>query len=131
MEWAIVKTIAGFMNGHGGTLVVGVDDDGRAIGLEQDYPHLKKSDRDGWELWLTDLLTTCLGKAAAAEVEVSITDHEGVDVARLDVGPAVAPVFAVPIKGEKHERFLVRINNSTQELVGSEALAYQQRRWPG
>ena len=131
MEWAIVKTIAGFMNGHGGTLVVGVDDDGRAIGLEQDYPHLKKPDRDGWELWLTDLLTTCLGKAAAAEVEVSITDHDGVDVARLDVGPAVAPVFAVPLKGEKHERFLVRINNSTQELVGSEALAYQQRRWPG
>jgi predicted HTH transcriptional regulator len=37
MEWSVVRTVAGFMNGHGGTLVVGVDDGGQPVGLEEDY----------------------------------------------------------------------------------------------
>jgi hypothetical protein len=130
IEWSVVKTIAGFMNGHGGTLVVGVDDDGQPVGLEEDYPFLKKADRDGWELWLTDLLANTLGKVAAAEVEIGFAELGGRDIARLDIGPAVRPVFATPTKGEKREQFLVRINNSTQELVGRDAHDYQQRRWP-
>jgi hypothetical protein len=109
---------------------VGVDDGGQPVGLQEDYPFLKKRDRDGWELWLTDLLSSTLGKVAAAEVEISFAELDGHDVARLDIGPAVAPVFATPLKGEKREQFLVRINNSTRELVGRDAHEYQQRRWP-
>ena len=41
IERTIVKTIAGFMNAHGGTLLIGVDDDGKAIGLEKDYKLVK------------------------------------------------------------------------------------------
>lgn len=36
MEHAVLKTIAAFMNSKGGTLFVGVNDDGEAIGLKQD-----------------------------------------------------------------------------------------------
>jgi hypothetical protein len=130
MEWAVVKTIAGFMNATGGTLLVGVDDAGNVVGLQQDYPFLKKPDRDGWELWLTDVVSTSLGKLAASELSVVIVDVDGGDVARIDVGPAPQPVFATTLKGEKSEKFLARINNSTQELAGQEALAYQKKRWP-
>ena len=130
MEWSVVKTIAGFMNAHGGTLIVGVDDDGNTVGLEEDYPLLRKADRDGWELWLTDTLSNTLGKVVASEAEVSFADLNGRDVARIEVGPASKPVFAMPPRGDKREQFLVRINNSTQELVGQEALDYQHKRWP-
>jgi hypothetical protein len=34
------------------------------------------------------------------------------------------------MKGEKRVQFLVRINNTTQELVGQDALDYQHHRWP-
>ena len=36
MEHAIIKTINGFLNADGGTLVVGVNDNGEALGLDMD-----------------------------------------------------------------------------------------------
>lgn len=130
LEWAVVRSIAGFMNANGGTLLVGVDDSGVAVGVDQEYETFGKKDRDGWELWLTALLTTTLGKAAAAEIEVHFAEIDDHDVARIEVGPAAEPVFAKSLKGENREHFFVRINNSTQELFGQDARSYQQRRWP-
>lgn len=129
IEWAVVKTIAGFMNANGGTLVVGLDDAGNVVGLEVDYALLNKEDRDGWELWLTNLLSNSLGKVAASDVQIAFARIDGRDVVRVDVGPAAKPVFAKPIKGEKKEQFLVRINNSTLDLTGQDALDYQTKRW--
>src|SRR5208283_3043698 len=48
LEGVVLKTIAGYMNGNGGTLLIGVADDGRVVGLGHDYPTLKKPDRDGF-----------------------------------------------------------------------------------
>ncbi len=131
IEWNVVKALAGFMNGHGGTLLVGVADDGSIVGIETDFPFLRKQDVDGWELWVTDLISTALGKAAAADVRIALGSFDGLTVARIDVGPAARPVFATSGKGgERREVFLVRINNSTQELTGRDAHEYQKSRWP-
>ncbi|MGH3697288.1 MAG: AlbA family DNA-binding domain-containing protein [Pseudonocardiaceae bacterium] len=130
IEWAVLKSVAGFMNNHGGTLLVGVADDGVAVGIEQDYPLLgAKKNTDGWELWLTDALTTALGKAAATDVSLSYAEVDGRTVARIDVGPAAQPVFATS-KGDRKPVFLVRINSTTHELAGHDALDYQRKRWP-
>jgi hypothetical protein len=131
IEWEVVRTVAGFMNANGGTLLVGVSDDGKAVGIEQDYPLLKKQDRDGWELWLSDLISSSMGKVAASETNVAICDIDGHDVARVDVGPAPAEVFARLPKSDKVEKFYARISNRTLELTGQELLTYQRRRWPG
>ena len=88
-----------------------------------------KKNTDGWELWLTDALTTTLGKAAGTDVSLSYAEVDARTVARIDVGPAAQPVFATP-KGERKPAFLVRINSSTQELAGHDALDYQRKRWP-
>ena len=42
LEEIVLKTIAGFLNGDGGTLLIGVTDDKQIIGLENDYKTLKK-----------------------------------------------------------------------------------------
>lgn len=130
VEWAVVKSLAGFMNAYGGTLVVGAGDNGSVVGIEQDFPFMKKPDADGWELWLTDLAATTLGKAAAAELDVRICELDGSSVARIDVGPAAGPVFAAPTQGDRKPVFFVRINNATHELAGQDALDYQKKRWP-
>jgi hypothetical protein len=129
VEWMVVKSIAGFMNAHGGTLLVGVSDDGSAVGIEEDYPFLKPSDRDRWELWLTNLILQGLGKVAATELHVRFCTIDGRTVARIDVGAAARPVFATPLKGEKRDVLFARINNSTQELAGQALLDYQKKRW--
>jgi Putative DNA-binding domain len=66
LEHVIVKTIAGFMNAEGGTLLIGVDDKGQVVGLEADYQTLGKQNRDGYEPFLAQLLDTNLSGAALA-----------------------------------------------------------------
>ena len=38
------------MNAEGGTLFIGVDDDGKILGLMEDYQILKKKNSDGFEI---------------------------------------------------------------------------------
>ncbi len=130
MEWAIIKTIAGFMNGHGGTLLVGVQDDGSVLGLEEELAVFSKKNTDGWELWLTDLLIKTFGKAVTANVTVAFGTIDERTVARVNVAPASAPVYTTRTKtGAKEAVFLVRLNNTTHELDGPEASKYQHDRW--
>mgnify|MGYP002653748195 CR=1 FL=1 len=74
MEHVIVKTVSAFVNADGGTLLIGVDDDGTPLGLDADYATLKVPDADRFELWLRDLFTTALGQNSAVAVGVSIED---------------------------------------------------------
>ena len=124
IAWAVIKTIAAFMNTHGGTLLVGVDDHGRPVGIERDYPFVKGRDRDGWELWLTAVVKTALGTIAATDLLVRFcTIDDGT------VRPGVQPVFATRKDGPR-EVFFARLNNSTEELSGSALLDYRQKHWP-
>ena len=131
LEWSALKTIAGFANAEGGLLIVGVDDDGGAVGIEGDYSTLRKKDRDGWELWLTDAVSSSMSKVAATLLNVRFGEYKDVDVAVIDVRPSrTGPIFAKEPKGDGKLRFMVRINNSTQELEGEEADKYKRTRWP-
>jgi Putative DNA-binding domain len=129
IEWSVIKTIAGFMNAYGGTLLVGVADNGSIVGIEEDFTVLGKKNLDGWELWFTDLVTARMGKVAAAGLDFRMGRLDGHTVARIDVAPAAKPQFATQAKGDRKPLFLVRINNSTHELVGDDAVNYQTSRW--
>lgn len=122
IELAIVKTVAGFLNGQGGTLIVGVDDEAQVLGLAADFATINRRDRDGFENWLTGLLSSALGKPALAYVGVRFEELGGKDVCRLDVKPAVGPIFVKHAKGESD--MYVRLNNSTRLLNTAEALEY-------
>ena len=129
IAWAVVKTIAAFMNTDGGTLLIGVDDHGRPVGIESDYPLVKGGDRDGWELSLTGVVKTALGTVAATDLRVRFCTIDGRTIARIDVRPGAEPVFATR-KGESREVFFARLNNSTEELAGPALLDYRQKHWP-
>lgn len=129
IAWAVIKTIAAFMNTHGGTLLVGVDDHGCPVGIERDYPIVKGRDRDGWELWLTAVVKTALGTIAATDLLVRFCTIDDGTIARIDVRPGVQPVFATRKDGPK-EVFFARLNNSTEELSGPALLDYRQKHWP-
>ncbi|GAA4597839.1 hypothetical protein BJY16_002492 [Actinoplanes octamycinicus] len=130
IEWAVTKTVAGFMNGHGGTLLVGVEDDGNVLGLEEDLTVFTKKNTDAWEQWLTQLLILDFGKGAMANVTVRFSSIDSRTVARIDVAPASEPVYTLRTKtGTKGSVFLARLNNTTQELDGPDAFAYQHNRW--
>ena len=97
IEDAVVKTVAGFANSrYGGTLLVGVADDGAIHGLEDDYATFSKrgerGDRDLWSAHLTNLLRR-LGDSAATLVEYEFFTINGNDVVRINVEPSDHPVY--------------------------------------
>lgn len=129
LEWLIVKTVAGFANANGGTLLVGVDDDGQPLGLDNDLKLLgKKQDIDGYELWLRDLFEAALGKVTAAGVATTFPTLDEVTVCRVDVPAAGQPVFANRPKGEKADEFFLRSGNSTRRLTPQEVIDYLSER---
>ena len=97
LEDAVVKTIAGFANApYGGTLLVGVTDDGNIHGLEDDYATFSKrgerGDHDLWGQHLKNLLDR-LGKAAADLADWEFHTVDGGDIARISVDPSGHPVY--------------------------------------
>jgi type I restriction enzyme R subunit len=97
-EKAVIKTVAGFLNSDfGGTLLVGVADDGAVIGLEPDYASFSKrgtrGDHDLWGGHLENLLTRQLGMAAAQLVSWEFASVGGHDLCRISVEPADFPVY--------------------------------------
>ena len=84
LEGVVVKTVAGFLNAAGGTLLIGVDDDGALVGLAADYATLKKQDRDGFELHLQNILARDLGEAASSSfLTVNFHEIDGQDISQV------------------------------------------------
>lgn len=118
MEQVVAKTVGAFLNAEGGTLLIGVDDAGQALGLQPDFATLKSPDADRYELWLRDLLTTSLGQNAAALVAVDFAPLPGVDgeellVCRLACQPSPRPVYLRAAKSGGTELW-VRSGNSSR-----------------
>ena len=128
IELMVIKTIAGFMNAVGGTLLLGVADDGEVVGIEKDIKTLgNKKSRDGFALWLTGLLDSMIGPAATSNVSVSFEELALRVVCRVDVQRARRPAF---VRGGKGEADLyVRINNGTRLLNTADALEYSSIHW--
>jgi len=63
LEEVVIKTVAAFGNGQGGTLLIGVNDEGEVLGLEGDYHALGGANRDKFELHLRNLLNANFGAA--------------------------------------------------------------------
>ncbi len=126
IEESIAKTIAGFLNSSGGTLFIGVDDNGNVVGLDKDYTTLRKQDRDGFMLQFSHIIRKYLGSAVSGYLQVEMTKLDDKDICRIDVSPSNGPVY---FKGEMGETFFVRSSTSTQPLSISEAHKYISNHW--
>lgn len=129
LEGVILKTLAGFMNSPiGGTLLIGVADNGEVIGLDKDYQTLKRPDQDGFEQALMTAISANLGADLCAFVHVLFHVVDGKHVCRLIVAPANRPVF---IEQGNTQKFYVRTGGATRDLNIREALDFIGGRWKG
>lgn len=135
MEKIILKTVAGFLNSErGGTLLIGVEDNGNACGIELDYQAYKSEkdhNVDAYERWLYGLLLNMFGHEFASQIHVSFHMVENVTVCKLVIDPAQVPAF-VTIKnqhGKEDDIFYLRTGNATNGLRMRDFLAYYQTRW--
>lgn len=128
LEDIVLKTLAAFANRLGGTLLIGVADDGSVPGIDPDLQTFGGS-ADKFELHLTNLLANHFGQAfKAAKITVSFPRIEGVTICRVDIQRSRTPVWIkLPDRsGSVTERLFVRSGNSSQELSPSQAAAYER-----
>lgn len=133
LEAVIMKTIAAFSNADGGTLLIGVGDDGEILGLELDYASLK-GNRDGFELHLRNLLNKHFGKVfATGNVVIRFHASGEKEICKIDIKRGDKPLFLeVSDKvGQKSKKFYVRSGNSSQDLAIDEASHYVKSRFNG
>lgn len=127
LERVIVKTLAGFMNHQGGTLVVGVTDEGSVVGVEPDIASLtKKPTQDGLALHITEILSKYLGSSVAPMVDMSFASIDGKTVVVLRAERALAPVF---VDNDSTPEFYVRSGSSTRQLNVKEVTDYVAAHW--
>jgi hypothetical protein len=134
IEMVIAKAVAGFLNTDGGTLLIGVNDDGDIVGLVNDFRVVKSPDTDRYELWLRDFLAGAIGQNAAATPVIDFTpvtvDGASTFVCRVTCPSSPRPVFIRPAKGTGQSEMWVRTGNSTRQLKVDEAVDYVMLRWP-
>jgi hypothetical protein len=137
-EAIAVKTVAGFLNSRlGGTLLIGVADDRKVVGLDRDYESLSKpgegpvgpdKQRDRFQLHLRSLLAAKIGQDVSNLcVAMTIVSRDGKDVCLVHASSSPTPVY---IADPKPKAFYLRVGASTVGLDVEEAVAYCRERWP-
>ena len=125
LRYQVLKTIAAFLNSDGGTLVIGVEDNGNVFGLERDLTTMKNS-LDQFEQMLMNLVDTHLGGHLGYYLHVRFEEIEGHPVCAVDVDKASQPVFT---KKNELVEFYVRMGNTTRALDTQETTQYVQMNW--
>ncbi len=123
IEFAWLKTVVAFMNSKGGTLLIGVDDDGRIIGLDADG----FANNDRCLLHIKNLINQHIGAEFSGFVTISLLNSEEKDVLMIDVVRAGRPVF---LKIGKNEEFYIRSGPSSVKLSPSQMISYVLQNTP-
>ena len=133
VEDAAIKTIAGFANSDfGGTLLIGVADDGSPHGLEDDFATFSKrgerGDHDLWGQHLQNLICSRLGDSAMALVTWEFHTINGDHLARISIDPTNHPIQE---RKDDREIFWNRTPGSTIAVTDpTQRDRIIARRWP-
>jgi hypothetical protein len=125
LEYSVIKTIAAFSNTHGGTLLIGVSDDKKVIGLECDFKTLKRKDVDGFTQHLANLIRNRLGDVIFDHISITIVPYQQKMICRIDVEQQEEPAF---ITHGNQEEFYIRTVNMSISLPVMQAYSYIERR---
>ena len=122
MELAILKTVAAFLNGGGGTLFVGIADDRSPLGLGAD----DFANEDKMGLHFVNLVKDRMGIQAMTSLHMHFEDYDGSRIMVVEADRAGKPVF---VNDGNAARFYIRTGPSSFELVGGEMQDYIGQRF--
>jgi hypothetical protein len=125
LRFSVLKTIAAFLNSAGGTLVIGVEDDGHILGLERDLQVVQGS-QDRFEQTLMNLVSDRIGAQFSPFIKVRFEQTDEQTVCVVDVDRAPEPVF---MDGPRGKEFYTRLGNTTRALDPEETVSYVQMNW--
>jgi ATP-dependent Lon protease len=119
IENSVIKTVAAFLNSEGGTLLIGVDDEGNALGIELD--HFPNDDK--YLLHFANIVNDKFGKQFTEYISWEIKDLKEKKILRIDCLRSPKPVF---IKITDRDELFIRSGPSTVPLSAKEVLEYSR-----
>jgi Protein kinase domain/Putative DNA-binding domain len=129
LEKMVLKTIAAFLNSQGGTLLVGVEDDGTVVGIEDDFGTFEKAkdqNVDGWQRNLKQKIINAFGPNAWAILDLKLDVTEQGTVARIGCPPRAQPTW---LNDKAGPEFYIRAASSTEPLPADKWSQYIKERW--
>jgi serine/threonine protein kinase len=121
LEREVIETLAAFLNTDGGTLIIGVTDDRKIVGIEVDYPRVKGS-RDGWRQTFDHLVTHELGGEVMKCIDLQLEPWHNRTIAVIRCMPREEPTWI-------GDELYVRYTASTEKLSTRHAVAWWRQRW--
>jgi hypothetical protein len=122
----VLKACLGLLNRRGGSVLVGVSDDGEILGIERDLNTCGGMDK--LLRFVTDKVKDRIGNAGVDLIAPRLAAVSGTQILIVDVKPAPKPVFPAKAVDGKDGLF-VRNNNTTEVLNTQDTLDYVKRRW--
>lgn len=126
LEYVIAKTVSAFLNSEGGILIIGVDDNGNALGLEKDIETFSKKDVDGFELHLRNIIKKHLGSNFEKHLKITFPIIDEKTICKVKILKSGRPVFA---NFEGKDSFYVRNGNSSIPKNREEQSEYEKLHW--
>lgn len=124
----VIRTIAAFSNTDGGDLLIGIEDNKNIFGLEKDYSLLKKQNKDGFLLLLTQEIENKISKDFVTKIKIQFHIINKKDICKISVKFGDDAVWVK--ENKKVESFYIRTQNSTKALSPKEATEYIRKKWP-
>ncbi|MEK7435109.1 MAG: RNA-binding domain-containing protein [Cyanobacteriota bacterium] len=122
LQDVIIKAISAFMNTEGGNLLIGVDDSGNILGLENDYKTLPKKNKDGFELNIRNLISENFGSEISPYIKIKFYLIDDKEICIVSV-----PLMDKPIYFK--DNLCIRNGNSIRTLSTKEAVNYYLNKW--
>ena len=123
VEDSCLKTIVGFLNTDGGTLLIGVEDSGVILGIDKERLKLHKDSNDKFLLHLKDKIKSRIGSDFFTYIDTKIIDVSTKTVVEVECTPSVEEVFL------DDKEFYIRTSPSTDKLEGKEMSSYVRKRF--
>ncbi len=125
LRYEVMKSIAAFLNSGGGTLVIGVEDNGSVYGLENDLK-LTKNSIDGLQQLLAALIKEQIGVEFSPYIKIRFESIDNKQVCVLDMDNTPEPVF---LNGTKGREFYIRLASTSRSLDVEETVSYINNNW--
>ena len=122
MGQSVLKTLAGFLNTDGGTLVIGVSDDSAPLGIKAD----NFDNEDKMNLHLVNIVNSRLGPRTMTLIQANFADFKDSRMLVVRCQRSSSPVY---FKDGDKQQFYVRTGPATNELTGGEMVGYIKDRF--
>ncbi|QBN20269.1 ATP-binding protein [Flavobacterium nackdongense] len=121
-SFIIIKTIAGFLNAKGGSLFLGVNDNGEIIGLENDYKYFGSSaNHDKYEREIRSAIVNLFNKDVNSQIEFKF--HKSINLEYCEI---IVPEYEKPIPLQNN--FYQRQGNETRIITGHDLVLFFERK---